>query len=112
VNAVGITNLQNRARHKRTKKHKDYENNQIISPKSERITCPCGGRYTWNNKSRHCSTLLHKNYLSKLEEKSESDKDGYDSESDAHSFTSIESFEKRYFSGYYRYLIYTGDDCD
>lgn len=82
------------------------ESPQETKPIKERINCPCGGRYTWNNKSRHCGTKLHKQYLAKLEEEFKSDDDGYVSDSTYCGGFSCEYMEE------YDYLFYNGDDRD
>lgn len=43
---------------------KDYYQKNKESFKIK-IDCPCGGRYTKDNKYNHCSTLKHRRYLNK-----------------------------------------------
>ena len=54
---------------KLNERHKQYyqdNKEQIDRKRNEKINCPCGGQYTYSNKSRHMKSNKHLNYLTSL----------------------------------------------
>ena len=48
---------------------KDKERYQANKEKKkEKFTCACGGKYTHQNKSIHCKTIKHQNYILSISE--------------------------------------------
>jgi hypothetical protein len=47
-----------------------YQNNRekINARTNEKFDCVCGGKYTRKNKAKHCESIRHQDYISKINE--------------------------------------------
>ena len=54
---------------RKEKSKKNYKDNreEILKRNKQKHNCECGGKYTHGDKSKHCNTNMHKNFLKNQE---------------------------------------------
>jgi len=58
--ALGVTLTSTEA----TRKYRDKHSEKVKKARNAKTECPCGGKYTRDNKNVHFRTSKHKNYIS------------------------------------------------